>query len=539
MIALADVSFGAVILAGTVLIALGYSLSRRSEPLGVAPLAAFAVILGLGSVISGLLGIFRGTVDPAVMPLWSQIGLVIWALATVPWVLFSLVYTGRYTRIRWRTVGVLYVPFIGILVNFVWNVSSSGISGIANVIASLVLIYTLALSFFGAVLVIHATRSYVHLSVREGVALVATPILVLLALNSVGNLQQASTLLAPAIYAFALIGGTASFAGVVLRGSVLEQAPAVETLGTRAIVQETDDLVFVIDRDGTVVECNPKVSETLAVGRETLLGTPLAEFLGFDPDELAERETITLETAAGKRQYDPQVSEITVESGVELGAVLSLRDVTDRQLREQRLAVLNRVLRHNLRNKIDIIKGHAEVLRDDRPNQHVHTITDTADEIRDLGDDARIIDRFLSESTTQRVDLVAVLEKTRGSLVTEDSGPSVTVDAPETAPVVTNRRALEAALESAVENAISYADSAVEIRIEADGEGYAVVVSDDGSGIPEQELRSIDSGTETPLQHGTGLGLWQLKWAVTTIGGDLSFETTDGTTVRFTVPDVR
>ena len=59
-------------------------------------------------------------------------------------------------------------------------------------------------------------------------------------------------------------------------------------------------------------------------------------------------ETVSLATAAGKRRYDPQVSPITDSRGTELGSVLSLRDVTRRELRQQRLAVLNRVLRHNL-----------------------------------------------------------------------------------------------------------------------------------------------------------------------------------------------
>lgn len=537
MPAVADALFVVVVCSGAVLVALGYFLRQRAEPPGVGFLAAFAVVFGLGAAISAAVGIWRTPSDPTVSPLWTQLGLVSWALATVPWFLFSLAYTGRYTQFGWRTVGALYLPFLGLVFNFVWGGTHPGISGIANVVASIVLLYTLALAFFGAVLVVQATRSYVHLSVWDGVALVSVPILVVLALNSVGNLQQTSTVLGPAAYAASLGISTASFGTVLRKRAVLDRTPAVETIGTREIIQETDDLVLVVDEHDTVVECNPRVLDTLGVDRETVLGAPLVEVLAYSPTDLRTKETVTLETTAGNRQYDPQVSEISIGER-ELGAVLSLRDVTDRQLREQRLAVLNRVLRHNLRNKIDVLKSHAEVLREDRPNQHVHKITETADEIRDLGYDARRIDQFLSESATQQIDLVDVLEQVRGGVSIEDSPLSVTVDSPETAPIVTDRSALEAALNSAIENAIKYADSTVDILIEADGEGYAVVVSDDGSGIPEQELRSIDSGTETPLQHGTGLGLWQLKWAVRTIGGDLSFETTDGTTVRFTVPDL-
>jgi sensor histidine kinase regulating citrate/malate metabolism len=77
----------------------------------------------------------------------------------------------------------------------------------------------------------------------------------------------------------------------------------------------------------------------------------------------------------------------------------------------------------------------------------------------------------------------------------------------------------------------------VTVLVEPTDDGYAVVVADDGPGIPESELASLDAETETSLQHGTGLGLWQLKWGVTKLHGDLDFDTADGTTVRITVPD--
>ena len=76
----------------------------------------------------------------------------------------------------------------------------------------------------------------------------------------------------------------------------------------------------------------------------------------------------------------------------------------------------------------------------------------------------------------------------------------------------------------------------MEIGIETNPDGYEVQIVDDGPGIPGGELESLAAGTETALQHGSGLGLWQLKWAVRTIGGDLSFDTTDGTAVTIVVP---
>ncbi len=68
-------------------------------------------------------------------------------------------------------------------------------------------------------------------------------------------------------------------------------------------------------------------------------------------------------------------------------------------------------------------------------------------------------------------------------------------------------------------------------------DGCEIQVTDDGPGIPESELSALETSTETALQHGTGLGLWQLTWAVRTLDGTVSFDTSNGTTVTITVFD--
>jgi sensor histidine kinase regulating citrate/malate metabolism len=113
----------------------------------------------------------------------------------------------------------------------------------------------------------------------------------------------------------------------------------------------------------------------------------------------------------------------------------------------------------------------------------------------------------------------------------------VTTESPEQPVLTTSEDAVSIAVENTVENALDHAASAVTVAIEdADG-GYRVVVDDDGPGIPKEELVPIETGTETNLRHGRGLGLWQLRWSVDKLNGELSFDTTDGTTVRITIPD--
>ena len=40
-----------------------------------------------------------------------------------------------------------------------------------------------------------------------------------------------------------------------------------------------------------------------------------------------------------------------------------LKDITERRRREQRMEVMDRILRHNLRNEMNVVRGRAEMIR--------------------------------------------------------------------------------------------------------------------------------------------------------------------------------
>jgi PAS domain S-box-containing protein len=547
MVAPVDGLFGVSLLAGVCLCWIGGHAVREFDALGVRSFAAFAVVLGLGGILTGVVGIagwgFPGEVTT---PLWVQVSIVFWALSMVPWFTFALQYTGRYIRIRPRLVALLLAPFLGIGFNVVASIREGPSVAISAAIGSLVFVFYLALGLVGAYLVVRSTGAYGHLSRAQGSGLAAAPVVLFLGANTSSVFAASDNPLAAAgVYGAALGIGALALGVVLVRHTPFETTPAVGTIGERAIVRETDDLVFVVDDRDRVVKLNETAVEQLGVDRAEALDARLPDLLDHEATDLADLETVTIQTEAGTRRYDPEVSTITAPPERELGAMLSLRDVTERELREQRLAVLNRVLRHNLRNKVEVVRSRAETLADghaseDTADDHAETIVETADEIADLGRSARTIDQFVSESAGETpVDLGGAIEDTLEAIDRDRAALSVTVETPEAAQVVTNRRALAAALQSAIDNALTYADATVEIAVEPHEEGYVISIADDGPGIPDGELQSLERGTETPLQHGTGLGLWQLKWAVTTLNGELSFDTTDGTTVEIVVPDRR
>jgi signal transduction histidine kinase len=98
---------------------------------------------------------------------------------------------------------------------------------------------------------------------------------------------------------------------------------------------------------------------------------------------------------------------------------------------------------------------------------------------------------------------------------------------------------LRLALHELGENAAIHGDgSAVTYRIAlSEDEGVEIAVIDSGPGLPTQEQQVLSAGRETPIAHGSGLGLWLVNWVVSGLGGEVTATVYGGTTVTMTFPE--
>lgn len=232
-------------------------------------------------------------------------------------------------------------------------------------------------------------------------------------------------------------------------------------------------------------------------------------------------------------------------------------DITDQHLRERRLQVLQRVLRHNLRNDLSIVRGYADLARQeiepaledvpgiDEAVDHIDLIESSAESLTDLSRKVRQMERVFERNSlpTDEIDLGAIVESTTQRFATMN-GIEIETAVVTDGSVVGDDR-LEIALENLVENAIEHGsnryhpwesddgtveqiDPKVRVVLEPCGdhpEGWvALRVIDDGPGIPPQEREVVAGDLDiTQLSHGSGLGLWVVAWVVRSLGGELSF----------------
>jgi signal transduction histidine kinase len=288
--------------------------------------------------------------------------------------------------------------------------------------------------------------------------------------------------------------------------------------------------------------------------------------------------------AIGRGEYDVDFETPREdEFGTVFGSLARMRDAlrariaalddANQRLEEQRvvISVLNRMLRHNMRNEMNLVRGYARRIVADSDDDGVVEDAERVDRIADglvrQAAKARRVEALLDHDhvPSDSVDLVPLVEATVDHY--REVAPEVrfAVETPSEASVYGCEQ-VQVALDNLVENAVEHGCGAVDPRtqpdehqqadggdgrsgarggtadaidgraevrvsVSTDGDAVEVRVADDGPGIPEHEVLAIGD-EETALEHGSGLGLWVTDIVVSHVDGDLSFERgPDGGTV--------
>lgn len=529
-----------------------YTFRRRSIP-GALWLTAMNVVVAVYTTTYVLAAtMIRST---AALVVLEHFQLALGTTAVGFWFLFILAYTGRDDLLGRRG----YLLFLGLMATvFVLDVTGplhglvfadvtvdlSGpvpvVNKDSNAVHVVQLVGLFALSPIGIVFLQRLLSEHDRLFSEQAFALLLGSIAPYVAAGiDVLNLEPI-----PALPLLPLGFGCMSLAVTyaVTRHSLFEFAPATRRIGEARALQQLDDGLVVVAADGTVVQINESACQLLECERSVCLGQSLSELheVGREgptdvPDVIKRRG----------RRIRTQRSTVTAPTGDVMGYTIIYRDVSEKQRQEQRITVLNRILRHNLRNELAVVEGHvsrlAHVDDPERRRKHVDEVRTAIDEIIDISGKAQAVERHLDVEahTVERLSIAellsAVVERVRTPEV------SITLDVDNEATVVTYHDQLMIVLENLVENAIEHTDSPepqVRVAATCDRTGATFTITDNGPGIPDHELEALDSGEHSQLYHGSGLGLWLVNWVVDVLDGEIDFSVDDeGTTVRVWVPN--
>ncbi|HMJ00829.1 MAG TPA: HAMP domain-containing sensor histidine kinase [Gaiellaceae bacterium] len=280
----------------------------------------------------------------------------------------------------------------------------------------------------------------------------------------------------------------------------------------RALLEESTEIVLLLDDEGTLLGASRRARETLA-GLE--VGSPV-------PDELLRPEP-----------WRPRSVPLELDGRREL--LVYLREPGDLAAYEELRAGFTAAVSHELRTPLARLLALLEtaLLPSANAMELIEQGKAEVEQIRELIDDVL----FLSELETGRA--VVSLASTRAAPIVRDvleaiSEPAVRAgvmlgsELDEDAEVPLRPRMLRVVLENLAENAIRYAGDGASFSITLSREpGEAVIVaSDNGVGASDEDLQRLFErfyrADRARASRGTGLGLAIVKHIVTSAGGSVA-----------------
>jgi signal transduction histidine kinase len=318
-------------------------------------------------------------------------------------------------------------------------------------------------------------------------------------------------------------------------------------LGRDYIIENIEDGLVVVNEEGRIVDLNDTAKGILGKSSIGKLLTEVDEFEGL----LREGDDVTaLGNTAGRlwleddreRCFDLTVSRLRTDSDSTAGYVLLMRDVTEVKEREEELGLLkdtmSRFLRHNIRNEMNLARSKVELIADDDydtldTEETVTEVLDVMDKIVERSDKARYVERIVEESGERvPIDIGEELAALQRQFQNVHSDIQLTVEVEPGTEVLASPH-IDRAFENLVENAIEHNAGHARIRVwsRIEDDRVEILVEDNGPGIDEYEIDVLREGRETALEHGSGFGLWLVRWIVDRSDGSLSFEVTDHGTV--------
>ncbi|MCL9816260.1 histidine kinase N-terminal 7TM domain-containing protein [Natronocalculus amylovorans] len=501
------------------------------------------------------------TFDPTIRYIVEVIAWVsaVW-IATL-YLAFALGYTGRvqYLSLRWSwpvvviAVGMTVLtatdPVHNLLLSEFTVVSATGLSGVLFERGPLlygIFFYAASLITIGTLFLLDTIISYGPLYRREAIAvgLSAVP-------PSIGYLlwtfdfgPTPALNLTPALFLPHVIFDTYAF----VQSDMFDFHPATRRAGERAAIDDLGNPVVIVDQDGRVVTLNEAAEDLLQTEKGHILSHHIGEYYTGETIDQTQPEQTVAVRIAGRRHEFAVTSKPLYASGESIvGYTLVLQDVTEERQRKQRLEVLNRILRHNLRNDLNVIVGMADLLTDGQSKtRYSETIDRKAKELIELGEKAQAAaDALGSTSAPTEIYIENLLAETAANVTRSEPTWTVDIRVPNELCIEANEQLLSLVFENLVENGLVHdpgTNPTVIVTVagldRTDGT-VTLSIADTGPGIPAHEIQAIENETETALEHGSRLGLWAIKWGVTMLGGDISFDSTQtGTTVTLRLPGV-
>lgn len=321
-----------------------------------------------------------------------------------------------------------------------------------------------------------------------------------------------------------------------------------EDITADEVLERVSDGFYALGEDWRFTYINSRGEEILQASRDELLGeTVWDSFPGLVGTEVERSFREAKETSESDElsyyhePFDRWYRIYLYPS--ETGMSVCLTDITEKveaqrrlERTKEKLVLVNRIMRHDIRNDMNVVLGWSEELRDhvdDEGEEILERILRTTNHTVELTATARDFVEAVTAEGIEELEAVPLDEAVYGEVercsgmygddvFTVDDIPDVEVRA---------NALLSSVLSNVLDNAVEHSDKdepRVEVTAETDEERVRVRVADNGPGVPTEKREAVFGRGEDGLDDpDAGLGLHLVDTVVRGYGGDVWIEEND------------
>ncbi|WP_410764768.1 histidine kinase N-terminal 7TM domain-containing protein [Haloferax sp. DFSO60] len=531
--------FAAVTSAFLTAYAVSFSRQKRGNSLIVpfTALAATVTVWTTASVVKLLL------IDPSAK-LTAYIALHVGAAAAPPaFLLFALAYTDKHEWVTRRTATVLYVVPVLFVLALVFNPNQLGYTGweiyVENGVHFLH-VHDGPLSIFGLgynfVVLLLALGVIAHYALQLSApfrmqaylllgGMVIPPIIAAFELTQTPPLAGGVNLIP-----VSLAIPAATFGVAVFRYRLFDLRPLAYAMAG----ERSADGLVVLDSTETIVHVTDSVS-TLLNSTNSLVGSEAMACIPLYDQLEADGEPLDLPVPGVDDRFIELKRHTLTRSSAPVGGVITVRDVTHRkqyelslQARNAELEVFNRIVRHDIRNDMQLVTSYIDLVLDreslsesgrEQLNTALRRAMHTVELTDVLGDLMRATD---DRDRIQQVEVGGMLSTAVEGLREGYPNATISFSSCPRATVMANDL-LDSVFENVLKNAVVHSrkdDPTIDVSLSVSDDTATVSISDDGPGIPDDRKEQVFGEGERGLEsRGTGIGLYLVKTIVSNFSG--------------------
>lgn len=297
-----------------------------------------------------------------------------------------------------------------------------------------------------------------------------------------------------------------------------------------AFIDATPVPVAVLDDQLRITRWNRAAEKTLGYAEKDVLGETYTLFVDqqqfktaaervLDGERLDGYETV-LRASDGSRVDVAVYAQPLSQDGSITGLVGSAVDITAEKRRQQHLEVAHRVLRHNLRNKLSVIRGYASVLLEDETvprDEATERIVDASDRLAELSDHASVVRQEIQRSAAGTITVEELLDRAAG---TESDNIPLSVR-PAAEPATVSEQAASA-IARLLDRMRTYTDAeSIRLSTRVKDRYVEIEIAGDRALLSRGDAELIAHGGESPLRHGHELAVARSYLTIASFGGDI------------------